>query len=144
MNKYSSRKTKPLLLEATVGRQIVGLFCAESALGSFSCSCMKYVGFFFQSWLEQCVLLKSFGCHVGKPALLSAVDRVNGQLEFGALAEMVRFLFALCDFIFFHRGSDSDSQRNALQWQWLQLPFRMYLKRSSICSLLATETQLAI
>lgn len=58
-------------------------------------------------------------CHVWKLALLPAVNRVNGQLEFGAVAEMVLLLFALYDLIFFHGGSDLDSQRNAFQWQCL-------------------------
>lgn len=91
------------------------MFCAESVLGSFSCS--LYVIFFFK--LTGTVCSFEIFWVSRHPALLPAVNRVNGQLEFGALAEMVRFLFALCDLIFFHRGSDLDSQRNAFQWQCL-------------------------
>lgn len=36
--------------------------------------------------------------------LLRAVNWVNGLLELGAA--LLRFLFALCDLIFFHRDSD--------------------------------------
>lgn len=44
-------------LEVTVSRQI-GRLCF--VLGLFLCSCCV----FFQSWLEQCVLLRSFSCNV--------------------------------------------------------------------------------
>jgi len=100
----------------TGGRQIARLCFAQKV---YQDHFHAVVCIFFRSWLEQCVLLKSFGCRVRQLALLPAVNWVNGQLELGAVAEVVCVLFALRDLIFFHGGSDLVSQRNALQWQCL-------------------------